>query len=67
MTLRRVRIDVERERALYVDAVRRASAEGAIGRRALEGAHEAYALTMVAAGRPTLASQAVDALSLIHI
>lgn len=60
--MRRVRIDLARERTLYVDAVRRASAEGWAGRRALEQAHEAYALAMVSAGRPTLAAEAVSAL-----
>ncbi len=62
MSLRRIRVNVERERVLYLDAIRRACAEGRAGRRALDDAHEAFALAMVAAGRPTLATDAVKAL-----
>jgi len=62
MSLRRIRVNVERERVLYLDAIRRACAEGRAGRRALDDAHEAFALAMVAAGRPELATDAVSAL-----
>ncbi|MEM1449714.1 MAG: hypothetical protein AAF957_25500 [Planctomycetota bacterium] len=62
MTLRRKRVDVEWERAVYLDAVRRASADGLAGRPAVAAAHEAFVLAMIAMGRPTRATGAVDAL-----
>ncbi|MEM9381552.1 MAG: hypothetical protein AAGB93_16475 [Planctomycetota bacterium] len=62
MALRRKRIDVERESALYLDAVRRASAHGPAGRSALTAAHEGFVLAMIRAGRPTRAREALDAL-----
>lgn len=54
--------ELRRHRSVYVEAVRRAGRIGLGGRLAMEIAHEVYAAAMLAAERPNLARDAVNAL-----